>query len=43
LLLLLPSTNTFLLFADFAGFALGAAAIGWEWMHRERRHQAVAE
>jgi len=36
LLLLLPSTNNYLLFADFAGFALGAVIVAWEWM--QRRH-----
>ena len=43
LLLLLPSTNNFLVFADFAGFALGAAIIVWEWVHRRARLQTVAE
>jgi TRAP transporter 4TM/12TM fusion protein len=41
LLLLLPSTNNYLLFADFAGFALGALVIVWEWMHRENKFHAV--
>jgi TRAP-type uncharacterized transport system fused permease subunit len=43
LLLLLPSTNNFLLFADFAGFALGAAIIAWEWSQRESKLQTVTE
>jgi len=34
LMLLMPSTNHFLLFADLAGFALGALLIIWEWNHR---------
>src|SRR6185503_2148928 len=34
LLLLLPSTSNLLLFADFAGFTLGAAMIAWEYTHR---------
>ena len=42
LLLLLPSTNNYLLFADFAGLALGALVIVWEWMHRENKFHAVA-
>ncbi len=42
LMLLLPSTSNLLLFADFAGFALGTLVIAWEWNHRERNSQAVA-
>ena len=43
LLLLLPSTSNLLLFADFAGFALGAAIFAWEWSQREHSSQTVAE
>jgi TRAP-type uncharacterized transport system fused permease subunit len=43
LLLLLPSTSNLLLFADFAGFALGALLVAWEWSQRGRNLQAVAE
>jgi TRAP-type uncharacterized transport system fused permease subunit len=43
LLLLLPSTNNLLLFADFAGFALGAGVVTWEWTQRERSSQPVTE
>lgn len=37
LMLLLPSTNNYLLFADFAGLGLGALVIAWEWNHRRTR------
>jgi TRAP-type uncharacterized transport system fused permease subunit len=37
LMLLLPSTSNLLLFADFAGFALGTAVIAWEWKHRQQQ------
>ena len=43
LMLLLPSTSNLLLFADFAGFALGAAMIAWEWSQREPKLQTVTE
>ena len=41
LLLLVPSTTTLLVFADFAGLALGAAIIAWEWMHCRPRSQFI--
>ena len=41
LLLLLPSTTTLLVFADFAGLALGATIIAWEWMHCRPRSQFI--
>ena len=43
LLLLLPSTSNLLLFADFAGFALGAGIFAWEWSQREHSSQTVTE
>jgi TRAP-type uncharacterized transport system fused permease subunit len=43
LLLLLPSTSNLLLFADFVGFALGAAILAWEWTQREPAPQSIAE
>ena len=43
LLLLLPSTSNLLLFADFAGFALGAAIFAWEWSQREHSSKMVTE
>ena len=43
LLLLLPSTSNVLLFADFAGFALGVAVVAWEWSQREQVPRSVAE
>jgi TRAP-type uncharacterized transport system fused permease subunit len=43
LLLLLPSTSTLLLFADFAGFALGAAIVAWEWIHCRPRPLSITE
>ena len=43
LLLLLPSTSNVLIFADFAGLALGAVIVAWEWNQRENAPQSVAE
>jgi TRAP transporter 4TM/12TM fusion protein len=43
LLLLLPSTSNVLIFADFAGLALGAVIVAWEWSQRENAPQSVAE
>jgi len=43
LLLLLPSTNNFFLYADFAGFTLGVAIIAWEWLHRAPTLQTVTD
>ena len=43
ILLLLPSTNNILLFADFVGFALGAVLVLWEWSQREHIPQSVTE
>jgi len=43
ILLLLPSTSNLLLFADFIGFALGAALVAWEWSQRGHIPQSVAE
>jgi hypothetical protein len=43
LLLLLPSTSNLLLFADFAGFALGAAIFAWEWYRRDHISKMVTE
>lgn len=40
-MLLLPSTNNYLLFADFAGLGLGALLIFWEWKHRRRRFEPL--
>ena len=42
-LLLLPSTSNLLLFADFAGLAMGATVVAWEWIHCRPRPQMLAE
>jgi len=42
-LLLLPSTNNLLLFADFIGLALGAALVAWEWSQREPISRSIAD
>jgi TRAP-type uncharacterized transport system fused permease subunit len=43
ILLLTPSTTSWLLFADVAGFVLGAAVVSWEWSRRARPPQSVFE
>jgi TRAP-type uncharacterized transport system fused permease subunit len=43
ILLLLPSTNNLLLFADFIGLALGAALVAWEWSQREQISGAITD
>lgn len=43
ILLLLPSTSNWLLFADVAGFALGAMIVSWEWTQRARPKIAAAK
>lgn len=35
-MLLLPSTNQYLLFADVTGFALGTLLVVWEWRQRRK-------
>jgi len=42
-LLLAPSTNYYLMMADFAGFALGAVVLWWEWMHRHQEIQTSVQ
>jgi TRAP-type uncharacterized transport system fused permease subunit len=41
LLLLLPSTSSLLLFADFAGFTIGAMIVAWEWIQCRPQSQPI--
>ena len=41
LLLLLPSTSNLLLFADLAGFTIGAMIVAWEWIHCQPESQTI--